>query len=104
MLVSDTRFVSGPSSALTNLAGALHDAAVGSTVFFGHAFELEIPADNSSHLCLGARISLKLGVEREEFREAIADFGGIGGSAAASRYHFVVESRNQFREKRTIAK
>src|SRR5580704_11675131 len=52
MRLSGTRFISGQGSALNNLAGALHAAAVSSTLSLGREVKMDIPANNFSHLYL----------------------------------------------------
>jgi hypothetical protein len=64
MRLSGTRFISGPSSALKKLAGALHTDAVRSTLSFGREVKMEIPANNSSHLYLATHKSSRMDVER----------------------------------------
>jgi hypothetical protein len=64
MRLADTRFISGPSSALKNLAGALRAEAVRSTLSFGRKVKAEIPADNFSHLYLATHKALWMDIER----------------------------------------
>jgi hypothetical protein len=64
---------------------------------------MNIPADNFSHLYLATLKASRMDAEREEFCEAIADFDGPGISAAACRYHSVLEPRHRFRKRRTHA-
>jgi hypothetical protein len=46
------------------LAEALHAEAVGSTLSFGRAVEMEIPTDNFSHLYLATRKASWMDTER----------------------------------------
>jgi hypothetical protein len=103
MLSSGTRFISGQSSAPKNLAGALHAEAVRSDLSFGREVKMDIPANDFSHLYLAIPQSSRMDAEREEFREAIADFDR-SVSVAACRYHSVVDLPHRLRKKPTHTK